>query len=224
MEIKPKLIPRPIHTLMVMLVLIAWFSLHASAFAPSAPDCHYNTWTWDTLKKRSVNHHRVAKLKSQLKPEEVDAQSGCTLCEEDQTRIKLGDLPPFAICKRFATDVRAALQRSLEAGFPITEVSAYRVGRSKGPVDEKGQRTQFSNHSFGVALDVNPRQNGLYANCFTFGPQCRLLRGGPWRPGVPGTVTRDSPVYGLFQNIGWKWGGQLAGRQKDFMHFSLSGD
>ena len=43
-------------------------------------------------------------------------------------------------------------------------------------------------------------------------------------PEQPGAITLESVVYEAFRNIGWKWGGELAGRQKDFMHFSLSGD
>ena len=155
---------------------------------------------------------------------EINAASSCTVCEEDQATIRVGKIPPFRICNLFAAEVRQALERALDAGFPIDEIVGYRVGKSKGPVDDAGLRTQFSNHSFGIALDINPRLNGLYTSCFRFGPACRLLRGGEWRPDVPGTVTRDSSVYAAFRGIGWKWAGELAGRQKDFMHFSLSGD
>ena len=189
-----------------------------------APDCHYDTWAWDTRARKSVGHREVATHKSRLNTEAIHAGTGCTVCREDQAWVTLGSLQPFAVCKRVEREVRRALVRAMAAGFPIAEISAYRVGLSKGPVDAAGQRTQFSNHSFGIAVDINPGQNGLYARCPEFGPPCVLMRGGPWWPGVPGTITRDSVVYRAFREIGWHWGGELRGRQKDFMHFSLSGD
>lgn len=219
----------------LLVLLVAWPAAGERPPAPQdsgrpaaetsrAPDCHYHTWVWDTRARRSVGHRRVATRKSQLGPEALHAATGCTVCREDQAWITLEGLPPFAVCRSLAADVRRALRQAVEAGFPILEVSAYRVGMSKGPVDANGLRTQFSNHSFGIALDVNASRNGLYTRCTVFGPRCTLLRGGPWRPGVPGTVTQDSAIYRAFRDIGWKWGGELPGRQKDFMHFSLSGD
>jgi len=85
------------------------------------------------------------------------------------------------------------------------------------------RRTQYSYHSFGVAIDINAEQNGLYGNCVTFSDACQLRRGGPWRPGRPGTITLGDPIYDGLTDIGLRWGGEIAGRQKDFMHFSLTG-
>jgi len=111
----------------------------------------------------------------------------------------------------------------LKKGAPIHTVVGYHVVKSRGPVDHAGNRTGFSNHSFGTAIDINPDQNGLYDNCITFGPECRLLRGGDWRSGIPGTLEKDGDIVNTLKQEGFYWGGEIAGKQKDFMHFSLTG-
>jgi hypothetical protein len=69
-----------------------------------------------------------------------------------------------------------------------------------------------------------PQKNGLYTNCVNFNSQCRLSRGGAWRESENGTINPASQVYKEMALIHWKWGGELKATQKDFMHFSLSGD
>jgi len=186
--------------------------------------CTYSTWEWNTLTKRSENHKRVSKSYADLEPQEKDPHSDCTVCEEDQVLVEIQSVPSFRVCKNYADDVKSTVRKIIDSGFPVTSVISHRVGRTKGPVDKNGVRTQFSNHSFGTAIDINAEKNGLYTRCYEFGKDCQLLRGGPWKPGQPGTVTKDSIVYQAFKEIGWKWGGELKGQQKDFMHFSLSGD
>jgi len=45
-------------------------------------------------------------------------------------------------------------------GQPIFRVDGYRVIRSRGPLDGNGNRTVFSNHAYGAALDLNPSRTG----------------------------------------------------------------
>ncbi|MEE8433861.1 MAG: M15 family metallopeptidase [bacterium] len=155
--------------------------------------------------------------------EEKDPASRCSVCEADQITIKMEGIPKFRICKYFAGKVKAALLEIRESGFPIRTVIGYRVGRTRGTPDAEGLRTRFSNHSFGTAIDLNAGLNGLYSNCLMFGKGCRLIRGGHWRPHIPGTLTAKSIAVAALKAIGWKWGGEIAGSQKDFMHFSLTG-
>jgi hypothetical protein len=108
-------------------------------------------------------------------------------------------------------------------GAPIQEVVGYHVGRTRGDPDQAGRRTGFSNHAYGIALDINPARNGLYDRCEVFGTGCRLIRGGAWRPDDPGALTADGPIVRRLAAAGFKWGGEIAGRQKDFMHFSPTG-
>lgn len=185
--------------------------------------CRYSTWEWNTRTRKSVNHRWVNKPFGEIAKEERDPASRCSVCEADQIRIKLEGIPEFRICKYFAKKVKAAVLEMQRAGFPIQTVIGYRVGRSRGKPDAEGLRTRFSNHSFGTAIDINAALNGMYSNCVVFGQACRLIRGGPWRQEIPGTLLADSIAVRALKAIGWKWGGEIAGRQKDFMHFSLSG-
>jgi len=185
--------------------------------------CHYSTYKWNVNSRTVVEAKTISKLKSELSPAEIDTTSGCTLCEEDQEAIRLPGLNIFKVCKKFAPKIKLALTKLIEQDQPIHNVIGYRVGMTRGNIDSQGNRTQFSNHSFGVAIDINTDQNGLYDNCIQWNPKCGLIKGGPWDPTNPESWTADSPTVTLFKQNGFKWGGEIKGKQKDFMHFSLTG-
>jgi D-alanyl-D-alanine carboxypeptidase len=77
----------------------------------------------------------------------------------------------------------------------------------------------WSNHAYGLAIDLNPRENP-YVGCgqtrdptaVSYMDRTRVR---------PGMVTR--PVVRAFASIGWKWGGAWTGATKDYMHFSWNG-
>lgn len=128
------------------------------------------------------------------------------------------------MCKLIAPQVKGAFLELQRRGAQIKSVVAYRVGRSRGNIDSNGNRSGFSNHSYGVALDINAEHNGLYTQCERFGPHCVLSRGGVWQPGNdPYSLSSTSDIVRVFKANGLKWGGEIAGQQKDFMHFSPSG-
>lgn len=190
---------------------------------PRPADCTYRTYVWNTVRKRAEQVETVRHPYAEPLPGEVDPLTGCTVCSEDQEPVDVPPLAPFLVCRKIAPGVRKVLTDAVARGEPVFEVVGYRVGRTRGPADEAGRRTRFSNHSYGTAVDVNPALNGLYDRCLSFGPGCRLVRGGPWRPGVPGTLAADGPIVKAFGSIGFRWGGHISGRQKDFMHFSPTG-
>lgn len=190
----------------------------------AAEKCTYSTWAWSPEEGRAVDHAEIIKPRSELAAEERHPDLPCTICAEDHRIIALSNGAEVTVCKAVADDLEVALNAALRAEFPINEIVGYRVGRTKGVLDESGRRTQYSHHSFGLAIDINSSVNGLYENCAQFSPRCRLLRGGEWRPGAPGAITPETPVYGAITAMGWRWGGELPGRQKDFMHFSPMGD
>lgn len=185
--------------------------------------CTYTTYIWNVDAKKSIDHQVIKKPYAELTDSEKDPVTQCTVCEEDQIKIMLPGIQPFKVCKRVAGDIEKALLASIEDGQVISDVVGYRVGKTKGKVDAEGNRTDFSNHSFGTAIDINTAFNGLYDHCPQFGSTCRLIKGGHWRPGDPGSITNDSPIIRHMRAIGFKWGGQIAGNQKDFMHFSVTG-
>jgi len=185
--------------------------------------CSYQTFSWDTRLKKSVGHARVEKPRSQLTAAEIDAATGCSVCEQDQRPIVIPPLEPFRVCHSLAPRLERVLRRLLRDGAPIEKIDGYRVGRTRGEIDAAGLRTEFSNHSYGIAIDVNADSNGLYGNCIEFGPGCRLIRGGRWDPRNAASLRADGAIVRGLESIGLAWGGEIAGWQKDFMHFSISG-
>jgi hypothetical protein len=77
----------------------------------------------------------------------------------------------------------------------------------------------WSMHAYGLALDVNPRENP-YVGCgqsrdrtaVAYMDRSRLRKG---------MVT--PAVVDAFRSVGWGWGGSWSGDTKDYMHFSSTG-
>lgn len=205
------------------LIIILIFIIGTEVKAEKQRTCSYQTFNWSVNLKKALDYEIVSRPYNNLTPEETDPVSGCTICEEDQEIIHIQPLAPFRICKKLAPAVKETLTNLIQSGEPIYEVIGYRVGRTRGETDTNGNRTSFSNHSYGTAIDINPMQNGLYDNCVNFGVDCKLIRGGPWQQGQPGTLTSEGRIVKALKAAGFKWGGEIKGNQKDFMHFSLSG-
>lgn len=148
----------------------------------------------------------------------------CSVCREDQETLTLSNGMNVTVCRVLAGRFERALEDTLESGFQIQTLTGYRVGRTRGPLNDLGLRTQYSHHSFGVAIDINAAANGLYSHCVVWDADCQLRRGGPWNPNNPLSIVPTKDPYLAFDSYGFLWGGELEGRQKDFMHFSLTGD
>jgi hypothetical protein len=52
---------------------------------------------------------------------------------------------------------------------------------------------------------------------------CRLIRGGHWSPDTAASIQADSEILHAMESMDLKWGGEILGKQKDFMHFSPTG-
>ena len=148
---------------------------------------------------------------------------GCSVCESDQEDIRLSNGVQFRACKKMSMKFRAALEKILKSGKEIKTVVGYRPSISKGNLDSEGRRTEFSRHAYGIAIDVNEKFNGLYDQCIKWGPSCRLIKGGKYSPGEKLSITQNSAEVRHFQEEGLRWGGEIEGFQKDFMHFSPDG-
>jgi hypothetical protein len=80
--------------------------------------------------------------------------------------------------------------------------------------------TYFSQHAYGLALDLNSFQNP-YAKGAVVLPE--LASSYLDRTRVrSGMITADGPVVRAFARIGWEWGGAWR-HSKDYMHFSQNG-
>lgn len=77
----------------------------------------------------------------------------------------------------------------------------------------------WSNHAYGLAVDLNPAENP-YVGCGRTrdATRARYLDRSRLRRGM---VT--PAVVAAFRSIGWGWGGDWTGATKDYMHFSHNG-
>jgi hypothetical protein len=77
----------------------------------------------------------------------------------------------------------------------------------------------WSMHAYGLAVDLNPRENPYVGCGQSRDPTARRYRDRSRHR--RGMVTRR--VVDAFRSIGWGWGGSWTGNTKDYMHFSSSG-
>ncbi len=133
---------------------------------------------------------------------------------------------------RVAKDVVEAFRRMYEARFPIEEMRITRAAEMDAPPTGDGNNTgafacrptrgatTFSEHAYGLAIDINPFQNP-YVKGDVVLPE--LASAYLDRKDVrPGMIIAGGPVVGAFDAIGWGWGGEWR-MLKDYQHFSESG-
>jgi hypothetical protein len=77
----------------------------------------------------------------------------------------------------------------------------------------------WSNHAYGLAIDLNPVENP-YVGCGQTRDATAVSYMNRSRT-RPGMVT--PAVIAAFASIGWGWGGAWTGDTKDYMHFSHNG-
>jgi D-alanyl-D-alanine carboxypeptidase len=77
----------------------------------------------------------------------------------------------------------------------------------------------WSNHAYGHAIDINPRENPYVG--------CGMTRDRGSAPYIDRSRLRKGmvtpAVVQAFRSIGWGWGGDWTGATKDYMHFSTTG-
>jgi hypothetical protein len=79
--------------------------------------------------------------------------------------------------------------------------------------------SSWSQHAYGLAIDVNPVENPYVGCGMTRDRTARsYLDRSRQRPGM---VT--PAVVAAFRSVGWGWGGAWSGDTKDYMHFSANG-
>lgn len=77
----------------------------------------------------------------------------------------------------------------------------------------------WSNHAYGLAIDVNPRENPYVGCGMSRDPTAQRYRDRSRHR--KGMITRRA--IEAFASVGWEWGGAWAGATKDYMHFSHNG-
>jgi hypothetical protein len=80
--------------------------------------------------------------------------------------------------------------------------------------------THWSQHAYGLAVDINPCRNPYVVGGRVKIPHCRQFAN---RSGaVPGMIHPGDVVVQAFDGIGWGWGGRFR-NSKDWQHFSANG-
>lgn len=147
---------------------------------------------------------------------------------------------PMIVNASVAEDVLWVFEQLFDAGFQLKRVGLAREFHERRWEEQPNSRrsvtasfncrvvitpagpgTEFSQHSYGLAVDVNPLQNpfvradGWVRNRFA---RAYVDRAGD----AAGMIHDGDVVVSSFAAIGWAWGGRWSGG-KDYMHFSLLG-
>jgi hypothetical protein len=147
---------------------------------------------------------------------------------------------PMVVNASVAEDVLWVFHRLFDARFPLKRVGLAREFHEQRlethpdtrssvtssfncrvVVTPAGAGNTYSQHAYGLAVDVNPVQNP-YVSADGW-VQNRFAR--PYvdrRRGLEGMIHEGDIVVRSFAAIGWSWGGSWSGG-KDYMHFSLTG-
>jgi D-alanyl-D-alanine carboxypeptidase len=186
-----------------------------------------------------------APLKQSMQPESW--RPGCPVALADlrlltvkhwgfDGRVRLGQL---VVHEDVARPLATVFERLYELRFPIRHMQLDDMYGPKGARPKDGDVTgsfrcrqsvpspcvggsrsgRWSNHAYGLAIDINPVENP-YVGC-GMSRDPKSLRYVDRTPIRRGMVT--PAVVQAFRSIGWGWGGEWGGETKDYMHFSHNG-
>lgn len=136
------------------------------------------------------------------------------------------------VARSAADDLASAFRRIYRERFQIERIRPVHTynGRELASLEDNNTSafdcrevtggSSWSEHSYGTAIDINPRQNP-----YVKGPVVLPANGRPWIDRTParrGMITPSGVVTRAFNAIGWGWGGNYRSL-KDYQHFSASG-
>jgi hypothetical protein len=131
-----------------------------------------------------------------------------------------------------ADDVVQAFRGLYAARFPIEQMTittkAEQTAHPTGDGNDTGAfncrpvrgGTSYSQHAYGLAVDVNPFQNPYLNDDLVLPELAGAYRDRSWQR--PGMIAPGSAVVRAFARIGWGWGGSWTSL-KDLQHFSQNG-
>jgi hypothetical protein len=134
--------------------------------------------------------------------------------------------------RKVADDVVTVFGKLFAARWPIEQMVITSPAELAAPSTGDGNNTsafvcrpvrgstKWSQHAYGLAIDVNPFHNP-YVKGKTLLPELSRFYKNRTR-GLPGMNTPGSEPVVAFQSIGWGWGGNFTAK-KDWMHFSSTG-
>ncbi len=130
-----------------------------------------------------------------------------------------------------ADDIAAVFETIFDARFPIAKMRITSPEDLADPPSDDNNTTAFvcrptvggtgfSQHAYGLAVDINPLWNPYARDDLVLPPDA-----GPWLQRTPpqdGMLAEADPVVAAFDAIGWGWGGRW-NSLVDWMHFSANG-
>jgi D-alanyl-D-alanine carboxypeptidase/S-layer homology domain len=136
------------------------------------------------------------------------------------------------VARSVADDLAGVFRRIYAARFQIEHIRPMHTyeGRELASLNDNNTSafdcrkvtggSSWSEHSYGTAVDINPRQNPYSKGAILLPANSR-----PWVARTPvrrGMISPAGPVTRAFKAIGWGWGGDYRSL-KDYQHFSASG-
>jgi hypothetical protein len=145
---------------------------------------------------------------------------------------------PMVVNQAVASQVVSVFRRLFQVRFPVQQLHLavqyrpdqddpndtrnYTDGFNCRPVvTARGPLSSWSQHAYGLAVDINPIQNPYVAS----DGYVRNNHARPYRDRWlrrPGMIHAGDAVVRAFAAVGWGWGGSWKGA-KDYMHFSSTG-
>jgi hypothetical protein len=131
-----------------------------------------------------------------------------------------------------ADDLVSVFRQLYDDRFPIEEMrittKAEQTAAPTGDGNDTGSfncrpvrgATTYSQHAYGLAVDVNPFQNPYVKGDLVLPELAGAYTDRSWKR--PGMILPSGPVVQAFASIGWTWGGTWHSL-KDLQHFSQSG-
>jgi D-alanyl-D-alanine carboxypeptidase-like protein len=138
----------------------------------------------------------------------------------------------LVVNRRVARDVAIVFRRLYAARFPIRRVTPIAAFHGSDDASMAADNTSgfncrravggsgWSEHAYGLAIDVNPLENPYVLNGKVLPPAGRRYvdRSRARR----GMAVEGGVLVRAFAAVGWKWGGRWSG-SPDYQHFSVNG-
>ncbi len=134
---------------------------------------------------------------------------------------------PLVVHKRFAEEALAIFDELYAIRFPINKIAPWEqygpdvyaenditVGFYCEKADDAPD--EWSGHAYGVAIDINPRDNPFRNEKTGWWPKVSVAL--VPRDGGKGKIAPDTEAFQIFSRHGWAWGGFYVG-EPDLMHF-----
>ncbi len=139
---------------------------------------------------------------------------------------------PMVVNTAVVDDVATVFENLFDIGFPIERIA---LVDEYGGDDKAAMRAnvtssfncrfvdgteRWSNHAFGLAIDINP-----LINPWAREGNVLPLEGEPYTDrelDLPGMINLGDEAVRIFEEVGWSWGGVW--QSADYMHFSRPGN